>query len=816
MRRLIALFLFLGIAGPGIAQTDSVTNKTYISKLKSLLNNQITEKAYLHFDKPYYAAGDTIYFKAYVTLGGQHLPSKLSGVLHINLINTANAIDQTIKLQLINGTAQGDFPLADTLPKGNYCIRAYTQWMRNMGDNNFFEQIIPVASLKSTASKVPANITKQGAPDIQFFPEGGELLEVVSTKVAFKAVNSSGAGLNVKGILTDNTNKEVARFESAHLGMGFFNLLPEAGKTYSAKVFYADGSQTTTNLPRAKPEGIILTANNDSLAKISLKIIASKAYFEKNQHQEITVKVVSGGKITSFKSKLDDEVMQFDVQKKNLRTGIAQITLYTAHNEPLSERLVFVQSPDLLNVVVNTDKQEYKKREKVQIKINAKNKANQPSAGNFSVSITDESKVPVDENNETTILTNLLLTTDLKGYVEQPNYYFADNANERILNLDILLLTQGYRNYVWKPEADSIVKYQPETQLQIAGKLKNYSGKQAVANGKLSLILPDGGPVLSQTSGPQGEFVFPDLIFSGYTKFIVNGATAKGDNYVKISLDKEAVLATTNTLLSGSSKVTTDINAMMASYLENSKKEQEDIKKYGSVNGIMLQEVKIKAKKVKTEPAYRTLSYAGAGNADQVVHMKNVKLYGQLGNVLTGILRGVRITSEGVPILRLGDGMSNRSMLIVLDGVQLPFKSSLNDFVTTDVETVEVLKYANAAIYGMSAGGGVLVITTKQGSGLTLEDIESKGVFPVVLKGFYKAREFYTPKYDIDAAKKPNADLRTTIFWKPNLITDKDGNASFDYYNADGTGNYRVVVEGFDNKGNLGRQVYRYKVQKGL
>ncbi|MDB5286806.1 MAG: hypothetical protein JWR05_1755 [Mucilaginibacter sp.] len=813
MRTLLALFLLLSIAGAGIAQTDSVANKTYISKLKGLLNNQITEKAYLHFDKPYYAAGDTVYFKAYVTLGGQHLPSKLSGVLHVDLVNTANAIDQTIKLQLINGTAQGDFALADTLPKGNYRIRAYTQWMRNIGDDTFFEQVIPVGSLKNTALKAATNTPKQGMPDIQFFPEGGEFLEGVSTKVAFKAVNASGAGVDVKGILTDNTNKEVARFASAHLGMGFFNLLPEAGKTYSAKVFYADGSQITINLPKVKPEGIILTANNDSLAKISLKIITNKAYFEKNKYQEFTVKVVSGGKITSFKSKLDYEIMRFDVQKKNLRTGIAQITLYTANNEPLSERLLFVQSPDLLNVGINTDKQEYKNREKVNINITAKNQADQPSAGNFSVSVTDESKVPVDENNESTILTNLLLTTDLKGYVEQPNYYFADNADERISHLDILLLTQGYRNYVWKPEADSLIKYQPETQLQIAGKLKNYSGKQAVANGKLSLMSPDGGPVLSQTSGPQGEFAFPNLMFAGYTKFIVNGATAKGDNNVKISLDKEVVWATANTLLSWSLKATSDINAMMAPYLENSKQEQEDIKKYGSVNGIMLQEVKVKAKQIKTEPAYRTQSLAGVGNADKVIHMKDIQFTGPLSLLLTGRIGGL-IFVNGVPKLLMNNIIGGRSMLVILDGLQYPPNTAIDNILSNDVETVEVLKYASTSIYGMEGGGGVLIITTKQGSGLAIEGIESKGIFPVVIKGFYKAREFYSPgyDYDIDIAKKPHADLRTTVFWKPNLITDKNGHASFYCYNADGKGNYRVVVEGFDNKGNLGRQVYRYKV----
>jgi TonB-dependent SusC/RagA subfamily outer membrane receptor len=195
--------------------------------------------------------------------------------------------------------------------------------------------------------------------------------------------------------------------------------------------------------------------------------------------------------------------------------------------------------------------------------------------------------------------------------------------------------------------------------------------------------------------------------------------------------------------------------------------------------------------------------------------MKNIPFSGDLNDVLKGLLHGVIITPAGVPYLQmnyilLGGG---RPMLIIVDGLQLSRGTSLLHIGNAnDVETVEVLKYASTSIYGMEGGGGVLIITTKQGSGLATEDIESKGVFSVVIKGFYKAREFYSPKYDVDAAKKPNADLRTTIFWKPNLITNKDGNASFDFHNADGRGNYRVVVEGFDDKGNLGRQVYRYKV----
>ncbi|MBD1391765.1 TonB-dependent receptor plug domain-containing protein [Mucilaginibacter glaciei] len=794
------------------AQTPSNNPLAYNNKLKNLLNNQITEKVYLHFDKPYYVAGDTIYFKAYVTLGGQHIPSKLSGVLHVDLLNTANTVDHSLKLQIINGVGNGDFALADTLRKGNYRVRAYTRWMRNI-DDSFFEKVIPIGSLKNNNIKLQAVAAKAGAADIRFFPEGGEMLVGVNSKVAFKAIDAGGTGIDLKGIITDEANNEVGRFASSHLGMGVFSLMPVAGKVYSAKVNYADGTQSTIALPKAKTDGLLLIANNDSLSKISLNVIANKAYFEKSPHQEFNVKVVSGGKVTSFKGKLDYEVMRFDIQKKNLRTGIAQITLYSATGEPLSERLVFVQSPDLLTLDLKSDQAEYTPRGRVTLSIRAGNKANQPIAGNFSVAVTDESKVPVDENSESTILSNLLLTSDLKGFVEQPNYYFVNNEPERLHNLDVLLLTQGYRNYVWKPQADSLVKYPPEVLLQIAGKLKSFSGKQLVANGKLSLISPEGGPVLSQNSDAQGGFNFPNLMFAGYTKFVVNGTTAKGDNNVKISIDKETSAPVTSTVASVSPTASNDIDTIMAAYLKNSNNQQEDIRKYGAIGGIVLKEVKIEAKQITKEPAYRTQSYAGAGNADQVIHMKDIKITGQLSDVLMGRLGGVAFFKGRPTLMTSGD----RAMMIIVDGLILNnsgdiSSSSIDQILASDVETVELLKYASTSIYGMSGAGGVLIITTKRGTGLELADIESKGVFPVVINGFYKAREFYTPKYDIDAAKKPNADLRTTVFWKPNVITDKDGNAAVQFYNADGSGTYRVVIEGIDDKGSIGRQVYRYKV----
>jgi len=122
-------------------------------------------------------------------------------------------------------------------------------------------------------------------------------------------------------------------------------------------------------------------------------------------------------------------------------------------------------------------------------------------------------------------------------------------------------------------------------------------------------------------------------------------------------------------------------------------------------------------------------------------------------------------------------------------------------------------KGANAAIYGIRGGSGVMVVTTKQTATRTISTETAPGILSIIPKGFYKAREFYSPQYDAPGFTKTNADNRTTIYWNPNVITDKNGNATFDFFNADGKGPYRVVVEGIDDKGNVGRQVFKYKVE---
>ena len=832
MRKLIfttAMFV-LSFQTIAFCQTDSVVLKNAVSKLKTLLTDRPVEKAYLQFDKPYYAAGDTIYFKAYVTYGERHELSKISGILYVDLINKDNTLMQSITLQLNNGTAQGDFALAYTSPKGTYRIRAYTQWMRNYGQDYFFDKSISVGSINNLANTV--STATAGQPSLQFFPEGGNLVDDIKSRLAFKAIGPDGSGEEVKGVVVDNNNNEVVKFASSHLGMGVFEIFPEEGKTYKAKLTYANGTQNIVPLPVADAKGIVLAVNNDDPDKIAIEVRANRAYYKENLNKDLNIILYWGGSVRTIKTKLDNEVLGLDMPKSNFRTGILQVTLLSQTGEPLSERLAFIQNQDLLSLSVNTDKPAYARAEKVHIKLNAKTNDNQAATGYFSVSVVDENKVPEDDNKENTILSDLLLTSDLKGYVEQPNYYFANVTSQTRANLDALMLTQGYRRFVWKqllndnPVANT---YQPERYLDIAGTVTTKAGA-LVADKKVELLPVEGGSVLKQTTDAQGKFIFPQLVYLDDTKFLLKVETSTGSNQAQIKLNSsvpEPVISAMNSV-----EMQYNEKADMLASLSDNRKGGIETANNGPGKSIMLKSVDVKDTKT-----YKSSNIGGSGHADQVIKGDAIKNGATLSSALNGVAHGVLFSGDvPMPADGMGGTFSNTvevpgtktaasyntstasygqtAMLVIVDGVEMGAGSGIDNISPSNVETVEILKGANASIYGVEGGQGVMVITTRQTmSAYTMSTEMSPGIFSIVPKGFYKAREFYSPQYENTSAVNQRSDQRSTIFWKPDLVTDGFGNTTFDFFNAASKGTYRVVIEGIDAKGNLGRCLYEYKVE---
>ncbi|HEY9003946.1 MAG TPA: TonB-dependent receptor plug domain-containing protein [Mucilaginibacter sp.] len=803
---------------PAYGQNDNSVTNNAVAGLKSLSGNRVIEKVYLHFDKPYYAAGDTMRFKAYITLGEHFDLSGLSGILHVELIKPGNTILRSIKLQIVNGIGWGDFPLPFALSAGNYRVRAYTNYMQNAPEY-FFDKTITIGSaMNADVANKPSADTKSQA-DVQFFPEGGELTSAMVSKVAFKAIGTNGLGINVKGVVLDNTNNQVASFSSSHLGMGTFYILPEEGKKYKAKVTFADGTQSVFNLPPVQSKGIALAAK-DTLGKLSIEIHSNRPYFQENANKNISIVIYGSGFVNTVNTKLDNRRLGMDIPNSQFPSGVVQVTLFSETGDPLSERLVFLKNPDLVDLTLNSNKNTYGKREKVSFTVTSNDKG-VAAGGHFSVAVIDESKVPVDENNETTILTYLLLTSQLRGYIEQPNYYFLKNNDQTSADLDALMLTQGYRRFNWKnlnAQRDSSFAYAPEKKLEVNGIAKTAAGAP-VKDMDVMLLTADQKSMLGEKTDNNGRFKFanlPPMTDSTVLMLQATGSTkSKNTTLFVVDADKPgpAVSEKQEPVLQGGDAKAIASYASVNKQIMNANVAKNTSYTYKSKSDVKAQPA------VVADAGYESSNLSGAGHADQVVKGEQIKNAPSLSVGLTGLLRGIYFV-DGEPYLNSnytlrGTGAAADPMYVVVDGAVLPFgRGGVDNINPVTISTIEVLKGANASIYGVEGGAGVLVITSRKLSEVTgtNKNTTTLGNLTFRINGFYVPREFYSPKYDVKSvSSKP--DLRSTIFWLPELTTNKDGTASFDYYNSDGQGTYRVVIEGVDDKGNIGRQVYRYKVE---
>jgi len=255
---------------------------------------------------------------------------------------------------------------------------------------------------------------------------------------------------------------------------------------------------------------------------------------------------------------------------------------------------------------------------------------------------------------------------------------------------------------------------------------------------------------------------------------------------------------------------------------------QADQKQDFTKNGILLKQVNIRGNRPPKPPELiHSDNLNGPGHADQVIMGDQINGCVNISDCLQARLLGVLFSppnkwGERIPYLartggRLGQGSGHGppAMVIIVDGIIMD-GLHLDELNAADVYSIEVLRSAAfLTIYGSNAPGGALVITMKRG-GEDAKSLTAKplyGLLAYQFNGYYKAKTFYTPKYTDPKTSAQQPDLRSTIYWNPNIITDKDGKASFEYFNNDTKGIYRVVVEGIDDNGNLGRQVFKYKVE---
>jgi len=767
-----------------------------LRKLNAHSKKYPIEKVHLHLDKPYYAVGDDIWLKAYVTSSQTSALSSLSKILYVELIDENDSLKTQLKLQLQNGIGWSDIKLPRTLSEGNYRIRAYTQWMRNAGPQFFFDKTIKIGSSGSPTKKNAKALTN--AVDLQFFPEGGNLIQELPNIIAFKAIDSKGMGKELKGIIIDNEGTEITPFETTHLGMGSFSINPMLGKTYTAKV---DGK--SFNLPAAQSSGYVLNINNSDTAKVTVRVRISEDLMGKGDLQLLAQQY---GKIFfSVKIPTSKNFATLNLPKKDFPSGISTFTLFNSAELPVAERLIFVNNSfDKINIAVGNLKDSYGIRDQINLELTA-TADSLPTHASFSAAITNTSTVAPDIENETHIFTSLLLKSELRGYIEKPNYYFMADDSQTRNDLDHLLLTQGWRKIDWnavKATSFPTSPFKHEEGLQIKGTVFTNSRKP-VANAKVSLFTSSMGILsLDTVTDINGKFSFDDLQFPDSVTFVLNATTEKGKKDVIVKLDPTIKTPIHTNPNLGDMEV--NISENLKEYVKASNDYFEEQRKD---KAIQLNKVDILGEKKKI---VSSSNLNGGGRADYVFTEKDLEYATALSSFLAPRIGGMIASNKAA-------GFSG-SPTVIIDGVYRE-DISLTDFTSIDfllnpqtLASIEVLKSpGNTSIYGIRGAAGVVIFTTKRGADAPPTNNNLPNVLTFAPKGFAIARQFYSPRYDTPSDTKP--DLRTTVYWNPAMVSNEEGKFKLDYFNPDKPGLYRVVIEGIDVMGNIGRKTFTYTVK---
>jgi hypothetical protein len=452
LRCFFALLLFTGSLN---AQSQTVNLSAVQNNVNTLADNFPQEKIYVQFDKPSYAPGETVWFKAYIMSGLE--PSAISKTAYIDFVNAGGKVLKHCISPVLQAAANSSYEIPLDTKEEYIYVKAYTRWMLNFDSTFLFRKTLhitqnkPVIRKQTTAATATTTATGSGSAtatatlsktSIQFLPEGGNLIEGLENNIAFKATYFDGKPAPVKGAVFNNKNEQKAEIKTIHDGMGSFKLTPQTGETYIAKWKDNAGNSYETKLPAVQESGATITLTIQPKAR-SFLIQRSenaaanfrKLYIIGTMQQHL---VYAAGIDLS-----QTQVTGGAVPVSNFPSGILQITLFDSGWNAIAERLTFINNDDYsFEPEVGFSQLGTDKRKQSVLVI----KTPDSLSANLSVAITDAG-IGIDSSDD--IISRLLLTGDLKGNVYHPYYYFTNNSDTLQQQLDLVMLTNGWRRINW-------------------------------------------------------------------------------------------------------------------------------------------------------------------------------------------------------------------------------------------------------------------------------------------------------------------------------------------------------------------------------
>jgi len=777
------------------------TSKNALIRLTNQIKSFPQEKIYLHIDKPYYSAGERLWFRAYMVHAALHSPFILSRYVYVELLNSANDVVMRKKIRPLDKMFFGQMDLSPELPKGWYSLRAYTNYMRNIDEAWFFRRGIYIGnSLQNNKnaetgqpevkSKPEGKGSKKSAKpfEVQFIPEGGHIIAGNIQLIGFSSTANDGSPTDISGRIVDEDNNEVCTFKSAGNGIGVTTLLPLSGKTYNAICEDNQGRSLTVALPAVSEKDIAISVQqNANIIMVSLLIpnaapLSDTLYLIAQQRG-----------IPVFQNILTPEAPYITISKAGMYSGIIQFLLLNKKGELLSDRMVFVSGKDKAQFTFQPDKANYGKRDAVKAHITLKDSKGNPLKGNFSVSVTDDADVKISPDDQT-IESYLLLQSDIKDPLEKPNSYFRTDNKQASLELDMLMLTKKWLRYDIPNVLSGIYArgdtFVLELGSTLTGKVQTFPAKRGIPGVNVSMFVQKRMHIDADTTDKDGRFYFEGFEFPDSTTIMLQAD--KDKMFVDIVPDTDT-FPEVNISTPPHSEMLPEKD--LKGYLEKSRN------KYYYDNGMMvinLNKVEIIGKKEDIFEEIRKDRGAAYFTPSYTVDEEKLSTASSILDALL-MTPGIMIDDTGTGVL-----IRNKRPLVVVDNIEYSM-DEMNMINPVEVKMIDILKDpSETAIFGSAGQNGVICIYLKRGEEIKVSNELQSWQAKVTPLGYTIPTEFNMPKYLIEDQRLSSIpDLRSTIYWKPNVQCDENGEADLFFFTADVAGTYTVTIEGVTPTGEI-------------
>ncbi len=781
-RQVILIFGFVLTTAHGSAQTDPLSEIT--QKFDTHRKARLQEKLFLHTDKGFYLAGEIMWFKVYSVDGTFHRPLDLSKVCYVEVLNMDNKPVLQAKIQLLDGSGNGSFFLPLTLASGSYLITAYTSWMKNSPEQYFFRKQVMVIN-----SLMPGEKTDRPAKreyDIQFFPEGGNLVQGIRSKVAFRAVNEEGRGIDFRGYVVDQQKDTVSSFASLRFGIGSFTFTPQPGAAYKAILRLPDGEIIVKDLPVSYPSGYVMSLNERPDRQVEVNVRSagmqqdSAVYLFIHTRQQM---------VLGEKLRLQQGAASFIINRDYLRGGISHFTVFNQDGKPLAERLFFKRPVQGIVLDVSTDQPVYGTRKKVTVDIRVPDTTKLGRHADLSMSVYDAS-IPA-QPTENDIFSYVWLTADLKGQVESPESYVYDQSPNSGQALDNLMLTHGWRRFRWEDILQgkgASVQYLPENLGHIIQGRVITKRTGAGAEGVVAYLSVPGKRVQLYTSksGPDGKISFVTRDFYGPGDIVVQTNAPQDSLYeVLIDLpfrkpaDEPALPAVRSSSIPADLLVNQSINMQVQHIFSGTR-----------MMNFITPAVDSTAFYGPPDKRYRLADFVKFRTMEEVLREYVVEVV---------VRRNRGIYRLWVPVIDYDGDVKMKAPTLFLDGV--PIFDRGNKIIAFDPARLESIEVSEKTSYlGPATFTSIVNFRTQKGD-LGGFDLGSNASI-LGYEGLQLSREFYAPRYDLVAESSAHQpDFRNVLYWSPEIRTDKDGNATVSFYTSDQAGKYKITINGITSEG---------------